>query len=881
MREELWCLYILKIFQERDQLVPEKLLKILISSLMGEEIESNEFRGLITHLLERGFIFQEKNNLSLTPIGTSIIETLEDSIPELERDFIREIAIEYISLEKEKRDEFLEKLKESIKNGKVSLGVRIVNLPDDELKNYITNSVLLTVEDIIKEFYKITLRCPFLKSISKPSDRYRVISKTKHYFKQILGYCITYPSDDDTIVLLSPIGVNGNVHTIENYTLEVIDVQKVELDTNTIYKLISDEILPEILKEKGFTKVPNNRYIDYNAPSNEKYTKLGVLKVFSGIKIKVDELSRTEYLLWIDPIYRFMFNLYDFIEYLKSSGKTPIEIEDYLKNTVKFVRVLPYDSLGEITKVWLDEKDMTKEKVENSEISFYEFWENRHCIKLIEKQPLIEVKLGEFLFKYPVQVVYIDKKVLEDEFSHILEELPVTALNPPERYDKTIEFIDRISCEVNKPFIKLKIHSVPLTLDFLMRKGYFKRVCYVSPPLLRFNKERQKKDKISDPRAVFKYGPYSKEKTVKVHSVVYPTHVSRDEVSNLINELRKAFQRHNFGKLIFDGRTFYTITDKLKVERIGNIVRHTPIAEDDQSIAIVILPKELSTQKYRLNFKTRFAKLRDIPTQIILEKTMDKMRDGEYGIIKNLVIQIYSKLLKEGEALWVLESPADGKERSMYVGLGFSQKPLEGKKANSFAALCDARGLQLKWKAIGAPFQGKYITQPWFESLLMYIKENLDDRIDRIVIYRRGDTYTSEVEVMHSVITKSEFWSKKDMNFISVKDDIRRLYLKDEKISNVPLGLFVILNDKEVLCYNSYQQSIELKQGTIIPVKLKLEMGSTPIVDIVREYYDLCYLNWSSPITTSKYPLILNIANTIADMVKELPDENIFKWLPL
>ena len=60
MREELWCLYILKIFQERDQLVPEKLLKILISSLMGEEIESSEFRGLITHLLERGFIFQEK-----------------------------------------------------------------------------------------------------------------------------------------------------------------------------------------------------------------------------------------------------------------------------------------------------------------------------------------------------------------------------------------------------------------------------------------------------------------------------------------------------------------------------------------------------------------------------------------------------------------------------------------------------------------------------------------------------------------------------------------------------------------------------------------------------------------------------------------------------
>lgn len=45
MREELWCLYILKTFQERDLLVPEKLLRIVISSLMGEEIELSEFES--------------------------------------------------------------------------------------------------------------------------------------------------------------------------------------------------------------------------------------------------------------------------------------------------------------------------------------------------------------------------------------------------------------------------------------------------------------------------------------------------------------------------------------------------------------------------------------------------------------------------------------------------------------------------------------------------------------------------------------------------------------------------------------------------------------------------------------------------------------------
>jgi len=112
---------------------------------------------------------------------------------------------------------------------------------------------------------------------------------------------------------------------------------------------------------------------------------------------------------------------------------------------------------------------------------------------------------------------------------------------------------------------------------------------------------------------------------------------------------------------------------------------------------------------------------------------------------------------------------------------------------------------------------------------------------------------------------------------------MRRLYLKgeNETITNPPLGVFIVLNDKEVLCYGSFHQSIEFKQGTIIPIRLRIEIGRTPVKNAIKEYYDLCYLNWSAPITISKYPFILNIASKIAEMVKELPDEVIFRWLPL
>ena len=143
------------------------------------------------------------------------------------------------------------------------------------------------------------------------------------------------------------------------------------------------------------------------------------------------------------------------------------------------------------------------------------------------------------------------------------------------------------------------------------------------------------------------------------------------------------------------------------------------------------------------------------------------------------------------------------------MGLGFSQKPLEGKRANSFAALCDARGLQLRWKAIGVPFEGRYITQKWFEGVLRFLGENIGEKTKRVVIFRRGDTYPNEIQIMQSSIKKSEFWHNFDINFVSVKDGIRRLYLKNEDgdLENPPSGIFIVLNDKEILCYGSLRQS--------------------------------------------------------------------------
>jgi len=883
MREELWCLYILKVFQERESETPERFLRVVLSYLVGEEMELTEFRSLITKLLEKGFISQEREDIYLTPIGDSIITSLQDEISEVEREFIDDIVKEYVSLEKDKRDSFLESLKDSLKDSRFTLGKRITRIPEEELKNFITNSVILSVEKVQEKFYSTTLKCPLLKSLSKREDKFRIASKVRHQLKKggIVENCIVIPKDE-FLTVISPQPVATPSITVDNVTLEVVESKEVS-SKDYIYQFLSSELIPEILKEKGFTSISNSRYIDYNNPKNE-HTRIGILRIYSGFRIRIDKLSDEKYLLWIDPVFRNIFSLNDFIKYLRSSGKTDDEIRDYLKTKVKSARTLPYDSLGVISEVWVEDRDMKTEKIDGTDKSFYEFWKERHNILLEDKQPLIEIKFNDSTFKYPAQVVYIDRRVIEEEFYYVLKEIPPTALDPPERYSKTLEFVDTISGTVNKSYISFRIDAALLSMNKLVNTGYFKEVCYLSAPLLRFNKKRQKDEQVADPRAVFKFGPYSQEKEITIHSVIYPMHIPRSEIDSFIDELCSAFQRHKFGKLIFDRRSYFTISDDLKEERIKNIVGQTPKTEKNKlSIAIVILPTKLASQKFRLFFKEKFAKLREIPTQIMLEDTLNKIKQGEYGAIKNLLIQIYSKVLREGEAIWVLEKPADGREVTTYVGLGFSQKPLEGKRANSFAALCDARGLQLKWKAIGVPFEGRYITQKWFEGVLRFLEENIGEKTKRVVIFRRGDTYPSEVQIMQSSIENSGFWCNFDVNFVSVKDEIKRLYSKNEdgSVENPPSGIFIVLNDTEALCYSSLHQSLELRQGTVVPVKLKLEIGKTSPVDMMKEYYDLCYLNWSAPITISKYPFVLNIANEIAEMVKEVPDENIFRWLPL
>ena len=85
------------------------------------------------------------------------------------------------------------------------------------------------------------------------------------------------------------------------------------------------------------------------------------------------------------------------------------------------------------------------------------------------------------------------------------------------------------------------------------------------------------------------------------------------------------------------------------------------------------------------------------------------------------------------------------------------------------------------------------------------------------------------------------------------------------------------MNNREAFLSTSNYDERDLKQGTVIPVRLKLEIGDDNIIDILKEYHDLTYLNWLAPETTAKHPLVVRIAERFAELTREgIPTESMF-----
>ncbi len=234
-------------------------------------------------------------------------------------------------------------------------------------------------------------------------------------------------------------------------------------------------------------------------------------------------------------------------------------------------------------------------------------------------------------------------------------------------------------------------------------------------------------------------------------------------------------------------------------------------------------------------------------------------------------MKLVIKNLKEGEAIWILANSAGlSKEKTLFIGIGFSRYPRVGKISKCAAVLHDSHGDRVSWRVFSTP-QERTITKQWFNTLLLRIRDIVEkEKPSKLVFYRTGTMYSTELDAVGTSLKECDWLDSIKPSFISILDgNNRRIYMDDNAYKNVPPGYALIINEKEGILSTSNYDAQDLKQGTVVPIHLKIEVGDENIIDVLKEYHDQTYLNWRAPETTAKHPLVIKIAERFAELSRE------------
>ena len=91
----------------------------------------------------------------------------------------------------------------------------------------------------------------------------------------------------------------------------------------------------------------------------------------------------------------------------------------------------------------------------------------------------------------------------------------------------------------------------------------------------------------------------------------------------------------------------------------------------------------------------------------------------------------------------------------------------------------------------------------------------------------------------------------------------------------------ILLSNESAIVLNSHISTKDNKIKSMIPIKIHRMIGKSDIITLCKEYLYLSRLNWNDPILLSKNPLVLNIANKMASMIKDLRTSEPLKFFPL
>jgi len=327
-------------------------------------------------------------------------------------------------------------------------------------------------------------------------------------------------------------------------------------------------------------------------------------------------------------------------------------------------------------------------------------------------------------------------------------------------------------------------------------------------------------------------------------------------------------------------------------------VRDELDAVDSDLIAFVVLPDNNQDVYFQARGKL-FERLfgnNPVPAQAIQYKNVVKLaNDDGYFIGVNTASQVYVKLGKVGSAVWILDEPADAHVPGVdpgstcYAYHDVSRRPDKKSAATAYSATTDSYG---RYIATGAqPTGGEKLTPKVFHDILNELLRKVsafhrrqessgekDFHFRRLVFAKDGKIGWKEQSMMKKVIREgvpSE--GKRPISTILEDSDLlpddmiidvvsvnkspnkRVIIRKNSGFDNVAGGSAMIYSDDSGLLV-----SHKPERGTAQPLEItandhiSLNRDNIPeptAEHLLREYYKLSNLNWSSIFSQGKYAL--------------------------
>ncbi len=856
MISEIEALAVLDAVAEaRGKLGPEEIraTAILASLFAGKLVRYDSVLESVLILQQKGFIQGDSEHLQVTPNGKALLHALGE----------RKIG--------STRLESLRKLAEPLSNAPSTLafvqdyGPRVTDMVRAQETKLVSPSgeivlcaMLLHVEGT-GDLYRSSFVLP-AEMRAADANPWPAIHRMRAQLSKESDTPLHATLDGDRLLLeaprqLSSIEVDGRRLTCDSSK---------KLDTHDAGPYVAgavQEFIEARLIGEGYSPAGSMRRVFVRYASRKKDDESAI----PAVRLSYQILGPTCLLVWTEAFSKPWTRTLDLIGDMRTKDEVRARLEG------RSFRTLPYEQPARLLDV-VPEVDLGRERVPKTQVNYLDYWAELGYELEERLQPILVMQTKTGRYHYPAETVLIRAEVPE-----VLGARAPLVMTPDERHRALTE-LARIVFPTNLMEwrgLRIGLDSVAPTVDEIPPE-WRPRVASINPPLLRFAHGQYS----GDPLDVFSKGPEAGRKPISVRSVYYPSHANAERCAKAVEILCRHYGSRGFGEARVDPAVQkISYAAGTSGPELGALIRRTAAPGGTEAVGVAFLDE--GDEAYYA-FKRFYPEYSGAPLQAIQLETMPAILAGKRSLLDQLALNLYLKRLEQKESAWTLLSPAGGSEKTSFVAIAFSRRLEPRRGGKGVAVLHDAMGRGLNWNMVMTPGE-RTITEAWFNTVLDQVQPLLEgEPFERLVLYRAGHLYPAEVQAIKKSLDGKLKSRKIRIDFVAVMNEHRRFFVRtDGALWNPPPGTAIFWSNEEVLLSESGFAERGIWRGTVVPVGLKRVLGSTDMSQIAAEYHDLTHLSWSAPYTTWKHPLVMKIAERLAEASREGVPASAIRFLPL